>query len=499
MPRTNSHTSLSCTVRVFTIWRASFSSPRFSVPKGQGRIAQGNALGNVSRERFEPQRGSAKRRGTTPCPFGAFDTRLMPTQGGVAALLALGCRALPLRGERHVAVTSVAVTLRVTKPRSGGAESRVGLCAKDALKNFEGNLMVLYGDTPLITHETMTRLNETLVGNAKSVVAVLGFTPNDPAEYGRLVLAADGTVERIVEVRDATEKERAIRLCNSGVFALRGNVAWGLLSEIKNSNAKKEYYLTDVVGLAVAAGYAARTIEAESHEVLGINSRADLAAADAACQQILRARHMGNGVTLLDPQSVYFSIDTQIEADVIIEPNVFFGTGVAIGVGAHIKAFSHIEGSVIGEGASVGPFARLRPGTNLGEKAKIGNFVEVKKSEIEAGAKINHLSYIGDASVGENANIGAGTITCNYDGYQKYHTTIGRDVFIGSNTALVAPLTIGDGAMVAAGSVITEDIAPDALALARTRQEQKEDWAIGFRERQADEKKPAKKKKSGTD
>lgn len=361
------------------------------------------------------------------------------------------------------------------------------LSARDTLKKFDGNLLVLYGDTPLITTDTIHLLNETLIGDAKCVVAVLGFTPPDAGDYGRLVVAKDDALERIVEVRDATAKEKAITLCNSGVIALRGNVAWGLLSEVKNANAKKEYYLTDVVALARAAGYTARYIEADAREVLGVNSRNDLALVDAAFQHRARAAHMAHGVTLLDPGTVYFSADTQIEPDVTIEPNVFFGPGVVIGTGAHIKSFSHIEGSVIGAGAAVGPFARLRPGTNLGEKAKIGNFVEVKKSEIEAGAKINHLSYIGDASVGENANIGAGTITCNYDGYSKYHTTIGRDVFVGSNTALVAPLTIGDGAMVAAGSVITEDIAPDALALARTRQEQKEAWAIGFRERKAEE------------
>ena len=371
------------------------------------------------------------------------------------------------------------------------------LAAKDTLAGFDGNVMVLYGDTPLITAETIHALSEALISDASAAVAVLGFTPTDPAEYGRLVLAADGSLERIVEAKDATERERAITLCNSGVMALRGNVAWGMLAEVSNTNAKKEYYLTDVVGIARAAGYKAVVIEAAAEEVLGVNSRSDLAIADAAFQRRARAQHMAAGVTLLDPTSVYFSADTQIEPDVILEPNVFFGSGVVIGAGAHIKAFSHIEGTVVGAGASVGPFARLRPGTNVGENAKIGNFVEVKKSEIEAGAKINHLSYIGDASVGENANIGAGTITCNYDGFAKYRTTIGRDVFVGSNTALVAPLTIGDGAMVAAGSVITEDIAPDALALARTRQEQKEDWAIGFRERNAHDT-PAKKK-SGTD
>ena len=371
------------------------------------------------------------------------------------------------------------------------------LCAKESLKSFDGNLLVLYGDTPLITAETMARLQDALMADASCVATVLGFTPDDAAEYGRLIVDNAGVLERIVEARDATAAERVVGFCNSGVFCLRGNVAWGLLHEVGNANAKKEYYLTDVVGLAHRAGYIARAMEATAEEVMGVNSRAELAIADGAYQKRLRQKHFANGVTLLDPSTVYFSADTQIEADTIIEPHVFFGAGVVVGGGAYIKAFSHIEGSVIGNGAVVGPFARLRPGTNLGENVKIGNFVEVKKSEIESGAKINHLSYIGDASVGENANIGAGTITCNYDGYQKYRTTIGREVFIGSNTALVAPLTIGEGAMVAAGSVITNDIAPDALALARTRQEQKDDWAKSFRERQ--QPNAADAKKSGTD
>ncbi|MFN8929616.1 MAG: DapH/DapD/GlmU-related protein, partial [Alphaproteobacteria bacterium] len=290
---------------------------------------------------------------------------------------------------------------------------------------------------------------------------------------------------------DASAHEAQVHLCNSGVMALRGSVAWELLDQIQNHNKKGEYYLTDIVALARKAGYTARVIEGAAAEVLGVNSRGELALAEAAMQARLRATHMENGVTLRLPETVFFSADTRLGQDVTIEPNVFFGTDVAVGNGATIRAFSHIEGTVIGEGAVVGPFARLRPGTNLGEKVKIGNFVEIKKSEIAAGAKISHLSYIGDASVGEEANIGAGTITCNYDGYRKHRTTIGREAFIGSNTALIAPVTIGEGAIIAAGSVITQDIAPDALALARTRQEQKQDWAKEFRERQ--------KKQRGTD
>lgn len=366
------------------------------------------------------------------------------------------------------------------------------LAARDALANFDGNLLVLYADTPLVTADTMQRLNAALIRDARCAVAVLGFTPAQPGEYGRLVIE-QGQLTRIVEAKDATDAERAITLCNSGVMALRGNVAWELLSRIDNQNAKGEFYLTDIVALARADGFTATAIEADADEVLGVNSRVELAAAEAIFQTRARFMHMQNGVTLTDPATVYFSADTTIGADSIIEPGVFFGPEVAIAGNCHIKAYSHVEGAVIGEGCAVGPFARLRPGTNLGDGVKVGNFVELKKSEIEAGAKINHLSYIGDASVGADANIGAGTITCNYDGYLKHRTEIGRDVFIGSNTALVAPVRIGDGAMVAAGSVVTDDIEADALAIARPRQEQKAEWAKGFREKQQAEKLATKK------
>ncbi len=362
------------------------------------------------------------------------------------------------------------------------------LSARETLKEFEGNLLVLYGDTPLVTAETMANLNYTLMADPKCAVAVLGFTPANPAEYGRLVMHGD-VLERIVEVREATDDEKAIRLCNSGVVALRGTVAWEFLAQITNNNAKGEFYLTDIVEIARKHGFNARVVEADAEEVLGVNSRVELAQAEAIFQRRARQKHMMNGVTLIDPATTYFSADTTIEADTLIEPNVYFGAGVAIGSGVHIKAFTHLEGCVIGKGTSVGPFARLRPGTNLGEDVKVGNFVEIKKSEIEDGVKISHLSYIGDATVGAQSNIGAGTITCNYDGYNKYRTVIGKDVFVGSNTALVAPLSIGSGAMIAAGSVITEDVAADALGLARTRQEQKQDWAIGFRERAVEQKK----------
>ncbi len=363
------------------------------------------------------------------------------------------------------------------------------LAGRSALGELEGNLLILYGDTPLLTPESIGQLLAALDDDKQCAVAVLGFIPEDAGAYGRLVLGDDGQLERIVEAKDANEDELAIELCNSGVMALRGSLAWKLLAQVKNDNAKKEYYLTDVVALARASGHRAVAVEADEDEVLGVNSRSELATAEAIFQYRARQKHMEAGVTLIDPDSVFFALDTLIEPDVLIEPNVFFGPGVRIASGAHIKAFSHIEGATIGVNATVGPFARLRPGTVLAEDVKIGNFVEIKKSTVEEGAKISHLSYIGDAHVGVEANIGAGTITCNYDGYNKYKTDIGRGVFVGSNSALVAPVTIGNGAMIAAGSVITEDVAADALGLARSRQEQKEKWAAGFREKAAAKKK----------
>ena len=357
------------------------------------------------------------------------------------------------------------------------------LAAKQALDGFDGHIVVLYGDTPLLTTETLQNVLAALDDNAKCAVAVLGFQPEDPGAYGRLVVE-DGKLERIVEANDATEDELDIGFCNSGVMALRGGVACELLAKVKNDNAKEEYYLTDVVGLARKMGYHAVAVEGDADEVLGVNSRNELAVAEAIFHWRARQAHMAAGATLVDPDSVFFAADTQLGRDVVVEPNVFFGPGVSVGNGATIKAFSHIEGTSIGEKAVVGPFARLRPGTKLGAKAKIGNFVEIKKADIAAGAKISHLSYIGDATVGADANIGAGTITCNYDGFNKHRTVIGREVFVGSNSALVAPVSIGDGAMIAAGSVVTEDVAADALAFGRARQEAKAEWAKSFRAKQ---------------
>lgn len=366
------------------------------------------------------------------------------------------------------------------------------LAAKPVLGQLDGNVIVLYGDTPLLTKETAAAVLDALDSDPRVAVAVLGFIPDDAGAYGRLVLGDDGTLERIVEAKEANEEELAIELCNSGVMAIRGHVAWSLLEKVKNTNAKGEYYLTDVVEIARAAGHLALVVEGDADEVLGVNSRAELATAEAIFQFRARQKFMADGVTLIDPDSVYFAADTQIANDVLIEPNVFFGPGVSIASGAHIKAFSHIEGASIGRDSVVGPFARLRPGTTLGADVKVGNFVEIKKGEIADGAKISHLSYIGDAKVGAEANIGAGTITCNYDGYNKYETVIGRDVFVGSNTALVAPVTIGDGAMIAAGSVITQNVAADALGIARGTQAEKPGRAKEFREAAAALKKAKK-------
>ncbi|MBR9825588.1 MAG: bifunctional UDP-N-acetylglucosamine diphosphorylase/glucosamine-1-phosphate N-acetyltransferase GlmU [Alphaproteobacteria bacterium] len=351
--------------------------------------------------------------------------------------------------------------------------------AERALEGFDGDAVVLYADTPLITAETVEKVFDALAAGAS--VAVLGFEPEDPAAYGRLIAHPDGTLDRIVEYKDANETERAVRLVNSGVLAAPAKLLFELLGEVTNENANGEYYLTDVVGLARARGLKAVVVHADADEVLGVNSRADLAAAEAAFQTRKRQEAMLAGVTLVAPETVFFSHDTQIARDVVIEPNVVFGPGVRIEEDVTIKAFSHVEGAVIASGASIGPYARLRPGSDIGAGAKIGNFVEVKKAQLGEGAKVSHLSYIGDAQIGADANIGAGTITCNYDGYDKHLTVIGEGAFIGSNSALVAPVTIGKGAFTGSGGVITKSVPDDALALARGEQTNKEGWAVRFR------------------
>jgi bifunctional UDP-N-acetylglucosamine pyrophosphorylase / glucosamine-1-phosphate N-acetyltransferase len=350
--------------------------------------------------------------------------------------------------------------------------------AETALAGFDGDVLILYGDAPLVTSATMARLRAALTPDVDAVV--LGFRPDDPGAYGRII--ADGeTITRMVEFKDASMAERAVTLCNSGLMAVRSTALFPLLARVDNDNAAGEYYLPDIIGLIIADGGTARVIETDADEVAGVNSRAELAGVEAIWQRGRRAAAMADGVTLIDPDSVFFAHDTAIANDVTIEPFVVFGPGVRVASGTVIHAHSHVEGAEIGESCSVGPFARLRPGTVLGAKARIGNFVETKKAVLGAGAKANHLTYLGDASIGAGANIGAGTITCNYDGFFKYKTVIGAGAFIGSNSALVAPVTIGDGAIVGAGSTITADVPADALALVRPAQIAKSGWAAAFR------------------
>lgn len=355
------------------------------------------------------------------------------------------------------------------------------MAAQDCLSGFSGDVLVLFGDTPLITTATLERMLAALHGEPRPAVAVLGMQPKDPAEYGRLVLNSRNQLEEIVEFRDASPVQREITLCNSGVMAVNGEDLPHLLAKIDNRNAKGEYYLTDLVKIARAEGKHCTVAVAEESEVLGVNSRDQLAGAEAIMQQRLRARAMEQGATLIAPETVFFSHDTRLAADTVVHPYVYFGKGVAVGQGVEIRSFSHLEGATVGDHAVIGPYARLRPGAEIGESAHIGNFVEIKKSTLEQGVKVNHLSYVGDAYIGARSNIGAGTITCNYDGYDKHNTRIGEGAFIGSNTALVAPVSVGAGAIVGAGSVISEDVEPDALAFTRSAQTQKRDWARIFR------------------
>ena len=348
----------------------------------------------------------------------------------------------------------------------------------------DGEVAVLYADNPLIQPETMRRLlDRRRAGDAG--LALLAMRPADPARYGRVigpdVAGGDGYVQRIVEWADADEGERAVGLCNAGVLCASAHDMRRWLRAVRNDNSKAEYYLTDAVGLANAEGARVASVEAPADELRGVNSRVELADAEAVVQRRLRIAAMEAGVTMTDPGSVFLCADTQLANDVSIGPNVVFGPGVSVATGVEIRAFSHLEGCEVGPGAVIGPYARLRPGTVVGESAHVGNFVELKATHLGAGAKANHLSYLGDADIGPRSNIGAGTITCNYDGFNKHRTTIGTGVFIGSDTALVAPVTVGDGAITAAGSVITGNVAPDALAIARGRQVEQPGYAAAFR------------------
>ncbi len=356
------------------------------------------------------------------------------------------------------------------------------LAARKALQGFAGDVLIVYGDCPFITGATIGKLIARRRATDHPAVVVLGMRPADPAQYGRLIVGADGLLEAIVEYRDANAEQRAITLCNSGVMAIDGKRLFALLDRVGNANAKGEYYLTDIVALARADGAACAVVEAPADELIGINSRAELAAAEAILQNRLRAQAMEDGATLIDPQTVFFSSDTRLGRDVVVGPNVVFGPGVEVADGAEIKAFCHLEGAKVAAGAAIGPFARLRPGTVVGERAHIGNFVEAKNANVGPGAKANHLTYLGDAVVGAGANVGAGTITANYDGFNKHKTEIGPDASIGSNSVLVAPVKVGRGAIVGAGSVITQSVSADALALARGRQTEKPGWAAKFRE-----------------
>ncbi|MEL6685258.1 MAG: bifunctional UDP-N-acetylglucosamine diphosphorylase/glucosamine-1-phosphate N-acetyltransferase GlmU, partial [Pseudomonadota bacterium] len=339
---------------------------------------------------------------------------------------------------------------------------------------FDGDALVLYGDTPFIRPETLAAMTAARLTHD---VVVLGFEAADPARYGRLIMK-DDQLDRIVEFKDASDEERAVTLCNSGVVVAKSAALFDLIDGIDNDNAAGEYYLTDIIGIARARGLSATVVRCDEAETLGVDSRAGLSRAEALFQAKSRATAMADGVTLTAPETVFFAHDTVVGRDTVIEPNVVFGPGVTVESGATIRAFSHLEGCHVSRGAVIGPYARLRPGAELAEGVKVGNFVEIKNAQVAEGAKVNHLSYIGDASVGARSNIGAGTITCNYDGVFKHKTTIGEDAFIGSNTMLVAPVKVGDQAMTGSGSVVTKDVPPGDLAVARAKQENKPGFAV---------------------
>ncbi len=386
-------------------------------------------------------------------------------------------------GREQIEAAVVPLGVRTVLQAEQLGTAHAALQAKDALAGFDGIVMVCFGDTPFLTAATIGALADRLAAADSPRVVVLAARHDDPKAYGRIVADVDGAISKMVEYKDATEAERAITLCNSGVLIARSADLWPLLGRVDNANAAGEYYLPDVVMLALGDGERAVVVETGGDEVIGINSRAELAFAEARWQAARREQAMAAGATLIAPETVWFAHDTVVGRDVTIEPNVVFGPGVSIADGATIYGFSHIEGATIGPKAAIGPYARLRPGTVIGEGAKVGNFVETKKAVLGKGAKANHLTYLGDVQVGAGANIGAGTITCNYDGFFKYQTNIGERAFIGSNSALVAPVSIGAGAVVAAGSVITKDVESEALAVARGTQSAIRGWAHRFRER----------------
>ena len=390
-----------------------------------------------------------------------------------AKVVVVGAR----REQVEAAVAGSGATVVTQEPQLGTGHAVMQ--ARDALAGFDGDVLLMFADVPLIRTATMRAMLAALTDDVACVV--LAFRPADPGAYGRIVAKDDGTIVKMVEFKDASAEERNVTLCNSGLLAVRAGDLWPLIDRIGNDNAAGEYYLPDVVTVATGDGRRSVVVETQADEVDGINSRGELAAVEAKWQAAKRVEMMAAGVTLSDPATVWFAHDTQVGRDVVIEPSVFFGPGVTIDDGAVIHGFCHLEGAHIGPRAEVGPYARLRPGADLGEKSKVGNFVEVKKAKLGKGAKANHLSYLGDAEIGANANIGAGTITCNYDGFFKYRTVIGEGSFIGSNSALVAPVTIGAGAIVAAGSTVTTNVPGDALCLVRSEQVNKPGWAAKFR------------------
>jgi bifunctional UDP-N-acetylglucosamine pyrophosphorylase / glucosamine-1-phosphate N-acetyltransferase len=381
---------------------------------------------------------------------------------------------------RTVAPAKTAVQ---SPPRGTGDAVRAAksVLASRLKKGDIADIVVLFGDAPMLRPEAIEALLAERRRAPAAAVVAAGMRPADPSPYGRFALDPDGGLARIVEARDATPAEREIGLCNGGIMAIDSRHLFDLVDRIGNDNAKREFYLTDIVGIARAQGLACRVAELPAEEVGGVNTRAELAAAEAVLQQRLRRRAMEDGATLVAPETVFLSADTTLGRDVVVEPNVVFGPGVSVADNVRIRSFCHLEGATIAAGAIVGPFARLRPGAVLETEVHVGNFVEVKETRLGAGAKANHLSYLGDSEIGAGTNIGAGTITCNYDGFNKHRTIIGRDAFIGSNTALVAPVTVGDGAYLATGSVVTQDVPKDALTIARARQVDKPGRAAELR------------------
>ncbi|MGM0583854.1 MAG: bifunctional UDP-N-acetylglucosamine diphosphorylase/glucosamine-1-phosphate N-acetyltransferase GlmU [Pseudomonadota bacterium] len=391
------------------------------------------------------------------------------------------------RNEVEAAARAVRPEAQVVEQRERLGTAHAVAQAREALAGFEGDVFVLYGDTPLVRPESLARMSGARTRGA--ALAVLGFEAADPTSYGRLILDEAGALRAIVEEKDADIAQRATTFCNSGVMCVEAARLWPWLDRVGNDNAKGEYYLTDLVALARADGARAEAVACPEAETLGVNSRAELAAAEAAFQARARAEAMAQGVTMTAPETVFLALDTRLGRDVTLGPNVVFGPGVTVEDGAEILPFCHLEGARVAAGARIGPYARLRPGAEIGAQAHVGNFVEIKNARLDAGAKANHLTYLGDAAVGAGANIGAGTITCNYDGYLKHRTEIGAGAFIGSNAALVAPVRIGQGATVGAGSVITQNVPDDALAVARGRQETREGGAKRLREKLVAQKK----------